>query len=59
MAMYALSWNRSEYWAEKLHKPMGRAVSDYHSHKQAEVEQTARHINSLHPELDCGVEVFT
>jgi hypothetical protein len=58
MATFALSWNRSRYWAAKLHKPFGRAVSNYHSYTFEEVERIASHINSLEPEMGCRVEVF-
>jgi hypothetical protein len=58
-AAFALSWNRSQFWAEKLHKPPGRAVSDYHSRHYDKVEETAVHINSMAPEMECAVEVFT
>jgi hypothetical protein len=58
-AAFALSWNRSLYWADRLHKPSGRAVSDYRSRDYSQVEETAAHINSLDPTMDCKVEVFT
>lgn len=58
-AEFALSWNRPREWAAILSKPAGRAVSDYHSRKYDDVEYTAAHINSLDPEMDCRVEVFT
>jgi hypothetical protein len=58
-AAFALSWHRSEHWAELLHKLPGRAVSDYHSRDYSQVEETAAHINSLDPTMDCKIEVFT
>lgn len=58
-AAFALSWNRSPDWAQRLHKPPGRAVSDYHSRDYGKVEQTAAHINSLDPGMACQVEVIT
>jgi hypothetical protein len=58
MPMFALSWNRSEYWAELLHKPPGRAVSQYRSGDYKMVEYVAAHINSLNPDMGCKVEVF-
>lgn len=59
MPEFALSWNRSAYWAAKLGKPLGRGVSEYHSRRYDEVEKTAAHINSIDPRMDCAVEVFT
>ena len=56
---FALSWYRNDYWADKLHKPVGRAVSEYHSPSYEKVEQTAAHINSICPDMNCEVEVFT
>ena len=58
-ASFALSWNRTPYWAEKLGKPLGRAVSDYHQADYDMVAEWAKHINELAPELRCQVEVFT
>jgi hypothetical protein len=58
-ASFALSWNRPPYWAERLHKPPGRAVSDYRSRDFDKVEATAKHINELAPQFECAVEVFT
>lgn len=58
MAAFALSWNRSPWWADRLHKPAGRAVSDYHSADYGGVEKVAAHINSLDPDMGCKVEVF-
>lgn len=55
---FALSWNRSPDWAALLGKPPGRAVSRYPSSKYSDVETTAAHINSLDPEMDCGIEVY-
>lgn len=57
-AVYALSWNRSAYWAELLHKPPGRAVSPYRSSDYKRVEEVATHINSLAPQMGCKVEVY-
>lgn len=58
MTVHALSWVRSAYWAERLHKPEGRAVSLYRSSSYKMVEETAAHINSLNPKMDCKVETF-
>lgn len=58
-AEFALSWHRPPEWAAALGKPVGRAVSEYHSRKYDEVEKTAAHINLLDPRMNCQVEVFT
>lgn len=58
-AEFALSWDRPSYWAQRLNKPTGRAVSDYRSRKYEDVEVAAVHINQLDPEMACAVEVFT
>lgn len=59
MAQFALSWNRSEFWQEKLGKRQSRGISSYLSADYQQVEATAIHINSLNPEMACKVEVFT
>jgi hypothetical protein len=56
---YALSWIRSAYWAERMHKPPGRVTSTYRSSSYKNVEETAAHINSLNPKMACKVETFT
>jgi hypothetical protein len=56
--MYALSWYRSGFWAEKLKKPAGRGKSTYLTADRAKVESVAAHINSIQPEMDCRVEVY-
>lgn len=58
MAMYALSWQRPAWAAEKLGKPVGRAVSPYRSSDYKSVKETADHINSLCPQMDCDVQVY-
>lgn len=57
-AAYALSWHRSEFWAELLDKPPGRAISNYHSADYQRVEEVALHINSICPQMGCKVETF-
>lgn len=56
--MYALSWCRSEWAAEKLGKPVGRAVSPYRSSDYKSVKQVADYINSICPAMSCDVRVF-
>jgi hypothetical protein len=56
--MYALSWYRTPFWADKLGKPEGRAVSNYLSTSYVDTLNAAEHINSIAPEFDCEVEVF-
>lgn len=58
-ATFALSWNRSHHWAVLLGKQPGRAVSNYPSQKYDDVASAAAHINSLDPEMECGIEVYT
>jgi hypothetical protein len=58
-ASFALSWIRSDYWADKLDKPPGKAVSPYRSADYDQVENTAKHINEMAPEMCCQVEVYT
>lgn len=58
-ASFALSWIRSDYWADKLHKKPGKAVSPYRSADYDQVEETAKHINEMAPEMQCQVEVYT
>lgn len=53
---YALSWHRSTYWADLLDKPSGRAVSPYKMLRAEDVGRVAAHINSLDPQMRCGVE---
>ena len=56
--MYALSWVRPQYWADKLGKPPGRTISTYHTGNREHVEVAVAHINMLCPEMDCAIEVF-
>lgn len=55
---FALTWIRSESWAEKLGKAPGRAISNYPSLKHDYVKDVAAHINSINPEMDCGIESY-
>lgn len=58
-ASYALSWNRSRFWQQKLKKAAARGISPYLSSDYDQVEAVATHINSIEPEMACKVEVFT
>lgn len=56
MAEYALSWWRNDFWAEKLHKPVGRGVSPYRTVDFEAQKKVADHINALNPDIDAKVE---
>lgn len=55
---FALSWNRPAYWAERLNRPMERAVSIYRAQRASDVQVAADHINELDPTFQCRVEEF-
>jgi hypothetical protein len=56
--MYALSWHRPEWAAQRLGKPVGRAVSPYKSADYKSVKETADYINSMCPQMSCDVQAY-